>query len=131
VTEHDGTTLTVEAAESVVAARRALTAAKRQAQAAKQDLREPPADRIRAERAGQDQLAQEAHRLALDRLRAALCDLAAASPGGVDHEHAEDLTGGRKVQPTDILVRPRNTGMIVGDIQQLIEDTAGGERVRT
>ena len=30
-----------------------------------------------------------------------------------------DLTGGRKVQPTDILVQPRNTGMIVGDIQQL------------
>jgi hypothetical protein len=49
---------------------------------------------------------------------------------GGDPTDILDLTGGRKVQPTDILDQPRNTGMIVGDIQQLIEDTAGGGRVR-
>ena len=49
---------------------------------------------------------------------------------GGDPTSILDLTGGRKVQPGGILVQPRNTGMIVGDIQQLIEDTAGGGRVR-
>jgi hypothetical protein len=68
--------LTVEeAAEAVVAARRALTAATQRANTAAQVFRErrTPADRIRAERAEHDyQFAADAHRLAVDRLREAL-----------------------------------------------------------
>lgn len=71
MTEPDGTTVD-EAAEAVVASRRALTAA------------------TRAEHGYQ--IAQEAHRIALERLRAAI--QAAATPG-VDHEHAEDAASFR------------------------------------
>jgi hypothetical protein len=77
--------LTVEdAAAAVVAARRDLTAATRRVDAAEQALRErqpDPADRLRADRAKQDrQLAEEAHQLALDRLRQALVEDRSRAP---------------------------------------------------
>lgn len=82
--EPDGTTRVEEAAEAVVASRRALTAAERRAKRLREEHQGSP----EAERAEQDcQLAKDAHRLALGRLSAAL---RAAATSGVDHEHAED-----------------------------------------
>jgi hypothetical protein len=74
----DGTTLTVEeAAEAVLVSRKVLSAATRRSDAAQRALRErqpeAPADRTEADRAKQDRkLAEAAHHLALDGLRAAL-----------------------------------------------------------
>jgi hypothetical protein len=73
-----------EAAAAVVASRRALTAAERRVRHVQEGRpTAPEADRAEPDR----QLAQETHRLAVERLKAAL---RAATPGGVDHEHAED-----------------------------------------